>query len=70
MRVCVCVTDSPYTYPAVWINAPTNERTMANYNLENAKENIFSWRECGKKKKSTIADMRAENRTVDYRTMM
>jgi hypothetical protein len=76
--VCICVrlTDSHNAYPPVWINAPANERTMANYILENAKENCFSWIEyvCvwgeGGGGNSTIADMRAENQTVDYRTTM
>ena len=61
MNVCVCVTDSHNVYPAVWINAPANDRTMANYNLKTPKKNIISWRECGKEKKK-INDSRHASR--------
>jgi len=47
MNVRVRVTDSHNAYPTVWVNAPANDRTMANYNLKTPKENIISWRECG-----------------------
>ena len=34
MNVYVRVTDSHKAYPTVWINAPANARTMANYNFK------------------------------------